>query len=514
MTMGRLKSWLASAVVSIAAAVPLATDAAAQDKVKVGVFAVASSLPYFVALERGYFKEQNIEPETVRLVGGPPIVAALIADQIDAASVLVTIEGMNANLKKPGAAVYITLNSQSQNYPMEQFVIRDGFAAKSLKDLKGAKILSAPGPANVLMAKAALEANGLKEGDYRLDQLDTAQHLGALKAGSFDAGYTLEPNATVMRRQGVATTLENGVIARYVLGDPKANAFVGGGVLSTRFITERPDVARRYAAAWTKAIRDIQKDPDGARRHLLKNTLTPDDVVNEVPMLGYFVVSELSDARQEGVPGLHRFLDEADRRHGEGRDVEVHESLLTGGLVLAKAPAAAARAVAGDAGAPHVTVRGLRKSFGATTIYGGFDLDVPRGRFVSIFGPNGCGKSTLINLIAGLLPADGGEIRIGGKPVRDTRIGYVFQNYREALFPWLRALDNIEYPLKIARVPRGERRRGSTPSSRSSTSRSIFRATPTSFRADSSSSSRSCGRSSSSPRCFSSTSRSRRSTTR
>ena len=63
--MGRLKSWLASAVVSIPAAVPLATDAAAQDKVKVGVFAVASSCRTSSPLkERGYFKEQNIERET------------------------------------------------------------------------------------------------------------------------------------------------------------------------------------------------------------------------------------------------------------------------------------------------------------------------------------------------------------------------------------------------------------------------------------------------------------------
>ena len=47
-------------------------NAAAQDKVSVGVFPVSSSLPYFVALERGFFKEQNIEPEMTKLMGGPP----------------------------------------------------------------------------------------------------------------------------------------------------------------------------------------------------------------------------------------------------------------------------------------------------------------------------------------------------------------------------------------------------------------------------------------------------------
>src|SRR5262245_10855876 len=97
----------------LAAATALAVgSAAAQDKVKVGVFPVSSSLPYFVAVERGFFKEQNIDPEMVRLIGGPPNVAAMITNQIDAAAVLVTIEGMNANIKKPGVAMYISRSEE------------------------------------------------------------------------------------------------------------------------------------------------------------------------------------------------------------------------------------------------------------------------------------------------------------------------------------------------------------------------------------------------------------------
>src|SRR5690606_869988 len=124
----------------------------------------------------------------------------------------------------------------------EQFVVRTGHPAKSLKDLKGAKIMSAPGPANVTMAKAALAAVGLKEGDYTIDQLDMGQHVNAMKAGTFDAGYTLEPNASVMRKLGIANTLEAGVIARYVLGNPNADAYVGGCALTSEFIKSRPDV--------------------------------------------------------------------------------------------------------------------------------------------------------------------------------------------------------------------------------------------------------------------------------
>src|ERR1700738_1492836 len=138
--------------------------AAAQDKVSVGVFPVSSSLPYFVALERAFFKEQNIEPEMTKLMGGPPNVAAMMTNQIEVSAVLVTLEGLNANVKKPGVAMYIALNSQTKVWKMEQFVVRNGFKADTIADLKGARLMSAPGPANLNTAKAILAKNGLKEG--------------------------------------------------------------------------------------------------------------------------------------------------------------------------------------------------------------------------------------------------------------------------------------------------------------------------------------------------------------
>ncbi len=106
-----------------------------------------------------------------------------------------------------------------------------------------------------------------------------------------------------------------------------------------------------------------------------------------------------------------------------------------------------------------ITVRGLRKRFQGNTIYDDFSIDLPMGKFISVFGPNGCGKSTLINLISGLMPMDSGEVLYDSQTIRDTRISYVFQNYREALFPWMRAIDNIHYPLEVEGVERNERRR-------------------------------------------------------
>ena len=299
-----LRSALASAAAAVLSVAALA-GAQAADKVKVGVFPVTSGLPYFVALERGYFKDAGIDAEMVRLIGGPALVAAMITNHIDVAANLVTIEGMNANLKKPGLVNYVSINSQNKKHKMETIVVRNGFDAKKISDLKGAKIMSAPGPANMVMARAVLAANGLKKGDYQLDQLAMPQHVTAMKAGTYDAGYTLEPAVTIMENQGSARALEAGVIATYILGDDDAEAWVAGTALTGKFLKERPDVAKRFTQAWARALADIGKDAT-VRKHLVKNTFTPEAIAPTVPLVNFTMVEDLS-AQDKGE--FQQFID-------------------------------------------------------------------------------------------------------------------------------------------------------------------------------------------------------------
>lgn len=86
-----------------------------------------------------------------------------------------------------------------------------------------------------------------------------------------------------------------------------------------------------------------------------------------------------------------------------------------------------------------------------------FTLDVPRGQFVTFFGPNGCGKTTLLNSIAGLTLPQSGEVNIRGSSEARNRIGYVFQDYRDSLLPWRTNVENVAFPLEINRVPRRQR---------------------------------------------------------
>ena len=70
--------------------------------------------------------------------------------------------------------------------------------------------------------------------------------------------------------------------------------------------TQRPDVAKRFAAAWAKAIDFIKANPAEARKHLAKNTLTPDDLVDVVPMLGYIMVKDMTPKQRAE---LQKFAD-------------------------------------------------------------------------------------------------------------------------------------------------------------------------------------------------------------
>ena len=107
-------------------------------------------------------------------------------------------------------------------------------------------------------------------------------------------------------------------------------------------------------------------------------------------------------------------------------------------------------------------VGGLTKTFrsGSGTLVQalqGADLAVETGEFVTLVGATGCGKTTLLNLIAGLDRPDRGYVRLGDGLRFSDNIAYVFQHY--TLFPWRTALRNIAFGLQMRGLPRNERNR-------------------------------------------------------
>ncbi len=78
-----------------------------------------------------------------------------------------------------------------------------------------------------------------------------------------------------------------------------------------------------------------------------------------------------------------------------------------------------------------------------------FSLRVAEGELVTLFGPNGCGKTTILNLLAGTIEPDEGKVLWNAGESRSREVGYVFQNYADTLLPWRTVKSNIAFPLEV-----------------------------------------------------------------
>ena len=94
---------------------------------------------------------------------------------------------------------------------------------------------------------------------------------------------------------------------------------------------------------------------------------------------------------------------------------------------------------------------------GLVTAIDHVNLEVKDGEFVMIVGPSGCGKTTLINILGGLGTATSGQVLLDGKPVQGPGAdrGMVVQGY--SLFPWLSVQKNVEFGLKMKKMPKAQR---------------------------------------------------------
>lgn len=106
-----------------------------------------------------------------------------------------------------------------------------------------------------------------------------------------------------------------------------------------------------------------------------------------------------------------------------------------------------------------VSIEAVTKEFGGSIAVNDVSIEIAKGEFFTLLGSSGCGKTTLLRIIAGFLPQSSGHVRFDGQiidqvPAHKRNTGMVFQNY--AIFPHLNVFDNVAYGLRVRKQSKGD----------------------------------------------------------
>jgi len=288
-------------------------------KISVGFWPVASGLPLFVAVKKGYFQEVGLDVEAVKFASPNQVAEALIAGRLQGTGngVASGVLGL-AEITSPGLFKILASNPSNTEYVLDQVIVGKDSPIKSVSDLKDKKMATGPGAQNKAIAEAILAAAGVS--NPTVLQIEISQHVAAIESGQIDAAYTLEPTGTVGTLKGITRILESGVVSKYILGNATAPWFGGSAALSTKFIEQYPESTKIYAEAYRRAIKDIRDNPDETRQYMTGYTAIEGELVQKVPLVGYKMYDEFTP---EDVAYFQQFFDFMTQKGVFSRQVDV-----------------------------------------------------------------------------------------------------------------------------------------------------------------------------------------------
>jgi NitT/TauT family transport system substrate-binding protein len=274
-------------------------------KIRIGYWPIAAGLPFYSAIELGYFKDAGLDVEALKFAGAQQVMEAVLSGRADG-----TANGTGSaniaigEIAQPGTFKIFCSNPSNVKNVLDEVIVPAASSAKVMADLKGKRVGSGPGIQNVTLAKTVLERGGAT--GATVVELPIGQHVAALAAGQIDGAYTLEPTGTIGRMNGTTRVLEAGVIARYVLGDPMAPWFGGSASLSSDFIKKNPDAAKKFVAAYGKGVAYVRSKSVEARQYLKGYTAIEGPLTSEVPLAAYTLYNEFTPA---DVAHFQKFFD-------------------------------------------------------------------------------------------------------------------------------------------------------------------------------------------------------------
>lgn len=276
---------------AVALAVPGLVRAQGGPRVRIGYWPVAAGLPFFAAVDKGYFKEAGVDVEPIKFAGAQQVMEAMLSGRSDgSANGTGSANLAIGEIAQPGLFKIFCTNPSNARFVLDEFITGKDSAFRTVADLKGKRVASGPGIQNVTLCKTMLERAGATGATVM--ELPIGQHIAALVAGQVDACYTLEPTGTIGRMNGTTRVIEAGVVARYILGDAMAPWHGGAGSLTTEFIKKNPEVSKKFIAAYARGVELVRNQPAEARQYMKGYTAIEGALTAEVPLASYMLYNE------------------------------------------------------------------------------------------------------------------------------------------------------------------------------------------------------------------------------
>jgi NitT/TauT family transport system substrate-binding protein len=245
-----------SMVLALVAALGLtAAPAAAQNTVRVASAGIASDIGFFLALKKGYFRDEGLDVQLTQMANSPQMIGPLGRGQLDVGAGTVAASLYNAVAQNIAIRAVADKGSMRKGYGFTGLLVRkdlvDSGRYKTFADLKGLKLaVGTFGSANASAMNEALKKGGLKWSDAgSIVALVFPHHIIAYRNKAIDASMTNEPTATTAIKAGLAVR----VAGNDVIYPSQQTAVV---LYSEIFAREKPQLAHKFMRAYVRAVRD------------------------------------------------------------------------------------------------------------------------------------------------------------------------------------------------------------------------------------------------------------------
>jgi NitT/TauT family transport system substrate-binding protein len=276
------KKFLVVLVLIFSATILFSNRSMAQDEVKIGYLGIVLSLPTFVALEKGYLQEQGLKATATLFESGTIITDALVSGRIDVNAGSAIIGSWLAEQNMPGTfKIFLVYGARKvpQDNTMALIVAKNS-PLKEIADLRGKRMGTFPGVASLTLAKAVLRNSFDPDKEITLVEVPPGNIVQALAAGQIDAYFAPEPFGMIAMAKGVGRPL---VKSPLLLLNLKTGIPGGLFAFNSKFLKEKPLVAKRVKAAYYKAVDFINANEMEARKFLIKYTNLPEPFAMKIP---------------------------------------------------------------------------------------------------------------------------------------------------------------------------------------------------------------------------------------